>query len=246
MKKNKIKILISVFALTAVFSVVGIAEAAGGVYVSPASATKNIGNSFDISVGVSETASKVYAVEGTLVFDKLTCKAITVADGVTTQTSPTCVNPYFLLGIPSGTTAGKVLFTVSVSAGSAGQAAISFTGVDIIGEGVSIGSASTDGNYTINAIPKPTPIPSPTPTPKTTTPEVTTPAAPEQPAEQPIEQPVTQAPQPSLLAAIGGVLTLGTGNIWLGIIVGLIVIAIIVYAIYLIRKRKNPKNPIKM
>lgn len=64
------------------------------------------------------------------------------------------------------------------------------------------------------------------------------------PAETPAvpEQPITQAPQPSLLAAMGIVLTLGTGNVWLGILVGLIILAIVVYAIYLLRKRKDSGN----
>ena len=68
-----------------------------------------------------------------------------------------------------------------------------------------------------------------------------TPAAPEQPAEQPIEQPIAQAPQPSLLAALGVVLTLGTGSMWVGILVGLIILAALIYAIYALiqRKQKN-------
>ncbi|MEK7134955.1 MAG: fibronectin type III domain-containing protein [Patescibacteria group bacterium] len=66
---------------------------------------------------------------------------------------------------------------------------------------------------------------------------------PEQPTtEQPAEQPITQAPQSSLLAAMGVVLTLGTGSVWLGILAGLIILAIIVYAVYLLRKRKNSGN----
>ena len=71
-----------------------------------------------------------------------------------------------------------------------------------------------------------------------------TPAAPEQPAEQPIEQPIAQAPQPTLLAALGVVLTLGTGSMWVGILVGLIILAALIYAIYALiqRKRKNSGN----
>ena len=66
---------------------------------------------------------------------------------------------------------------------------------------------------------------------------------PEQPTTtEPAEQPLTQAPQPSLLAALGIVLTFGTGNVWIGILVGLIILAIIIYAIYLLRKRKNSRG----
>ncbi|OGD25787.1 hypothetical protein A2819_00695 [Candidatus Azambacteria bacterium RIFCSPHIGHO2_01_FULL_40_24] len=56
--------------------------------------------------------------------------------------------------------------------------------------------------------------------------------------QQPVEQTEALA-NTSLLAAIGGVLTLGIGSVWLDIITGLIIIAIIIYAIYLLRKRKN-------
>ena len=73
-------------------------------------------------------------------------------------------------------------------------------------------------------------------------PAAETPAETEQPAEQPIEQPVAQAPQPSLLAAIGGILTLGTNSVWVGILAGLIILAIIVYVIYSLRKKKNSGN----
>ncbi|MDP3004534.1 MAG: hypothetical protein Q8N43_03500, partial [Candidatus Azambacteria bacterium] len=71
----------------------------------------------------------------------------------------------------------------------------------------------------------------------------TVPTAPS-PAETPAvpEQPIVQVPQPSLLAAIGIVLTLGTNNVWVGILVGLIILAIIAYAIYLLRKRKDSGN----
>ena len=73
-----------------------------------------------------------------------------------------------------------------------------------------------------------------------------TPAVPEQPTtEQPIEQPVARtATQNPLVANIGGFLTLGTGSVWLGILVGLIILAIIVYVIYKLtrRKRENSGN----
>lgn len=60
--------------------------------------------------------------------------------------------------------------------------------------------------------------------------------------EQPLEQTVTQtSANISLAAAIGGLLTFGTGNVWLGLLVGLIILAIIFYVIFALikRKRKN-------
>ena len=59
--------------------------------------------------------------------------------------------------MPSCTTVDKVLFTTSVKAENAGTASISLTGVDVIGEGASVGSASISGNYAINAVSTPPP-----------------------------------------------------------------------------------------
>ncbi len=67
-------------------------------------------------------------------------------------------------------------------------------------------------------------------------PAAETPAAPEQPIERPVARTATQNP---LAATIGGFLTLGTGNIWLGILVGLIILAGLIYLAYWLRKRKN-------
>jgi hypothetical protein len=135
---------------------------------------------------------------------------------------------------------------VSAKAGSAGTASISFTGVDLIGEGISVGSASISGNYTINAVPKPIPTPVapkksvievPAPTPLQGK-EVTAPV-PEQPAEQPITAQVTPT-NTSFIGTIGSVVTLGTGSIWVAFAV-VIILAIVTYVIYTFvqKKRKN-------
>lgn len=148
------------------------ALAAGSlINITPENATKIVGENFDLTVGVVAAGSRVYAVEGKVILNNLTCQSIAIAEGITVQTSPSCANTYFLLGIPSGTTAGKNLFTMVVKAGVAGSATASFSGVDLIGEGVSLGSQSTGGAYTLNkaATTPPAPIvtpPSPTPSQK--------------------------------------------------------------------------------
>jgi len=240
MKNNKFKILISAFVLL-IFSVAGIAEAAGGVYVTPATATKNVGNSFEVSVGVETTASKVYAVEGTLMFNNLTCKGITVADGVTAQTSPTCAKPYFLLGIPSGTNTGKVLLSVAVNAGTAGAASISFTGVDIVGEGVSLGSGSTVGSYTVNpvAVVPVKVVELVKPVKKTTN------AAPVKTVAEPVIVPATttqtateiQPEVPLQVAAVTTAVPQSGWNMWIWILMGIVVLGVIVYGFF-----RHPKN----
>ncbi|MDP3093610.1 MAG: hypothetical protein Q8N16_02490 [bacterium] len=250
MKNTKTKFILSAIIFLSIAGFVGIVVAASSsLYVSPASLTKTAGDTFSVSVGVDASGSKVCAVEGTLVFNNLTCQSITVASDVTPQSLPTCSNPYFLLGVPSCTTANKVLFTVSARAGNAGTASISFTGVDIIGEGVSVGSVSTSGNYTINAVSTPmltsTPTPTPTSTPasvltlkptptptsiSTPTPEITTSETEQQPTEIPAEVPAVESPN-LFLAAVSSFITLGTGNNIIGIIV-ILAIGLIIYLAY--------------
>jgi len=165
MKNIKTKIVLSV----AIFlSTVGVVSAASSsLSVSPASATKNVGEFSFVTIGINSLGNKVCGAEGTLVFNNLSCQSITTASGLMAQSSPTCSNPYFLVGIPSCTTVNKDLFTVSVKAGNAGVASISATGVDVIGEGKSVGSTLANGNYTINAVVAPI-IPVPVVVPKTT------------------------------------------------------------------------------
>ena len=264
MKNTKRKIILSTIIFLSIAGFVGTVDAASSsLYVSPASLTKTAGDTLSASAGVDASGSKVCAVEGTLVFNNLSCQSITVASDVTPQSLPTCSNPYFLLGVPSCTTANKIFLTVSARAGNAGTASISFTGVDIIGEGASLGSASTVGNYTINAVSTPTFTPTstpistptsipiytstpvstlkPTPTSKSTstpTPEITTSETEQQPRAVSVEAPVVKGPN-LLLAAVSSFITVGTGNNIIGIIV-LFAIALIIYLAYsyFLKKKK--------
>ena len=154
MKNIKTKIILSAIIFLSVMGFVGTANAAGAsLYISPASLTKITGDTFSVSIGFNASGSKVCAVEGTLVFNNLSCQSITVASDVMAQSSPTCSNPHFLIGIPNCTTLDKTLLTTSVISGSTGTASISITSVDIIGEGASVGSTSISGNYAISALP---------------------------------------------------------------------------------------------
>jgi len=166
MKNIKIKSILLGIVLLSVMSFVSTVNAAGAsVYVSPASITKTAGDVFNVSVGFNTSGNKVCAVEGTLNFKNLSCQSITVASGFMTQATPTCSNPYFMIGIPNCSTVDKVLMTVSVKAGGAGIASISPISVDVIGEGSSAGSGSIAGNYTINAVLVPKTIPTVVPQP---------------------------------------------------------------------------------
>lgn len=122
-----------------------------GLYVSPSTATKNVGDTMTITVGVAAADNEVYAVEGTLSFDNLTCQSITVAGGLTPQTSPSCASPSFLLGVPGGTKVSKTLLTVVVKATTAGTASLTVKNVDVVGKGTSLSKAGVSGSYTVNS-----------------------------------------------------------------------------------------------
>jgi len=268
MKNIKTKIILSAIIFLSVVGFVGTAIAAeSSLYISPASITKTAGNTFSASLGLTASGNKVCAVEGTLVFNNLTCQSITVASDIMVQSSPTCSNPHFLIGIPNCTTSDKALLTVSVRAGSAGTASISATGVDIIGEGSSVGSTSTKGNYTINAIPKPV-----TTTPQTNNdgfvgyvngklqtfptieaaqqagatgiepnyqrnPAEATPAS--EPTQQ-VETPAEQTVQENNLTAdIGTASLAGAGMKWYNYFAIALVIMVILYGIYYFAKKRK-------
>ena len=119
------------------------------IYVSPAQLNKEIGDTFDISVKVSPKGQKVCLVEGKMNLTKLSCQKVVTGSGISVQSSPSCDDLSFLIGIQGCTIQDKTLFTVTVKANSSGTATASFSGVDIIGEGVSISSAFSNGIYTL-------------------------------------------------------------------------------------------------
>ncbi len=254
MKNTKTKIILSAIIFLSVAGFVATADAAGSsLYVSPASLTKTVGDTLNVSVGVNASGSKVCAAEGTLVFNNLTCQNITVAGDVTPQSSPTCSNSHFLIGVPSCTIADKALFTVSVKAGNAGTSSIGFTGVDIIGEGVSVSNASVGGNYNITApvvVQQPVIAQQKEPSVIKTQPEETeeTPeevATPQQ--EETTSTPVVAAnpevnvAQASLLTATVNILSFGTGEVWLAIIV-IILIILVLAILYFVGKKNRKKS----
>lgn len=154
MKNTNIKILFLAFVLLSVFSFVATAQAAGdSLYVSPATSTVNTGGNITMSAVAGTSGDKICAVQGTIVFNNLTCQNITVTNGLLVQTSPTCSSPSFVLAIPKCATTDTTLFTVSSKAGSVGTASIGFSSVKLAGVGVVVGTSSTGGNYTVNALP---------------------------------------------------------------------------------------------
>jgi hypothetical protein len=237
MKNTNIKILFLSFVLLSVFSFATMAQAAGdSLYVSPATSTVNAGGNITASAVAGTSGDKICAVQGTIVFNNMTCQSITLANGLMAQTQPTCSSPSFVIGIPKCATADTTLFTVSSVAGKAGMASISFSGVNLVGVGVSAGSASTSGNYTVNAAavkttPKTTTKPATQPTQQTTGQVTTTPA---QQTTQVANQPAAVTGQQASLATTSPTKTIT-------IIVIVILIIIIIWGAWYMfsKKRKN-------
>lgn len=153
MKKNKIKI--SFMLLAPLFFFAGIVSAESSLYVSPETLTVNTNSNITSYVSVIPNGEKVCVVKGSLSFNNLDCKSIVMAEGLMAQKVPTCSDPNFTLGIPTCTLVNKNLFTVQSNTKNSGTANISLMNLNIIGEGVSVGSKSNNVNYTVNAPQKP-------------------------------------------------------------------------------------------
>ena len=222
--KTNTKILILSLVLLSVFGFYATTQAAGDyLFVSPSESTIKAGAGINISVAVGTSGDKICAVQGTILFNNLTCKSITLASGVMAQTSPTCSDPSFIIGIPKCVTANTTLFTVSSNAEKPGIASISFSDVNLIGLGVSAGTTSLAGNYTVNAAAVET-------TPKTTQ-QIT------QPAQQIIGQVTTPTQQTNSTTTIpvnvgaAALANSGTSG-WVNWFLIIVVILVIIYVIY--------------
>lgn len=171
---NKKIILLSTFAILGVL-VLGQAVYAANSTLSvlPSTASKNVGVAFNITVQISPQGNKVCLVKGTLSFNNLTCRSITIASGLMAQTTPTCASPSFILGIPKCATVTQNVLTASVKGNNVGQAKASLTGSSVIGVGVLIPSDSQGGAYNITAVPAPVPTPAPGTVSPTSTPTPT-------------------------------------------------------------------------
>jgi hypothetical protein len=120
---------------------------------SPASLSSTVGSVFNVFVRIDPADNKACVIKGTLVLDKLACQSITVASGLMAQTTPTCADPSFIIGIPKCATIEQNIFSVAVKGTVAGQGSLSFAGVKVIGAGADVLSSARGGVYDIAAVP---------------------------------------------------------------------------------------------
>lgn len=149
------------------------------INVLPVSGEKAAGSVFTADINLEPAGNKVCVVSGTVLFDNLACQNISLGSDqkITAQTSPTCANPNFTIGIKTCTTTALKLFSVSVKAPSSGAGQLMLTGVKAISisgtSAIDVPLAAQSGNYTIAQ-----------PLPK----------EPEVPAEQPSQENPAQGP----------------------------------------------------
>lgn len=215
MKKTGI---LSLLVLSGAFFISSaVLAASSNVYLSPSAGTKTVGAAFTESAFVDPAGNQVCVVQGSLVFNNVTCNSVSVASGLMAQTTPTCDNPSFTVGIPKCTTSLQNILSVSVKGVGAGPASISFSGLKIIGNGVADTFSASGANYTMqSAAVKPT----------TTTQQ---PPAVEQPAPS-IEQTTTPSTQNIAIPKTAGEAALSVTANWLDspiVLVFVIILAIL-------------------
>ena len=148
------KITLLLLSVIGIFGINQIVFAASSIlYVSPSSLNSTVGASSNISVKLDPVGNKICVVKGVLSFDKLSCQSISIASGLMAQTTPTCSSPSFTIGIPKCTTTVQNILSLSAKGTQVGQAAVSLTGVNIIGAGATVPFNTLNGAYNIAAAP---------------------------------------------------------------------------------------------
>ena len=231
MNTQKIILLSTLVILGAVALGGAVYAASPALSILPATASKNVGTAFNVSVQLDPQGNKVCVVKGTLSLNALTCESVTVASGLMAQTTPTCQNPSFTLGIPKCTTVLQNLLTVSVKGSAIGRATASLTVTKVIGAGAIVVSASNTGTYDITAASAPATHLNPTP--QVTQPVQQTTKAVNQ-ATQPAQQTSSSGQQASLATSSP------TKTIFIVIVI-LLVIIVIWRFWYIFSKNKKKK-----
>ncbi len=146
-------------------------------------------------------------------------------------------------GYPGGVSAPQLFGTASFTTLQSGSGSIKANAdsFSLNGENKNTLSAALPNISLKVSAPAATPTPTPTPTEEE-----------EQPAEEPatttaaelipIPEVTTPGPQAqaSLLSSLGNVLSIGTGNLWIGLVIGLIFLALIAQLIY--KATRKPKE----
>jgi hypothetical protein len=231
---------ITLFSLLAAICMLGIGQMAYAdtaiISASPSTISKTVDAPFNVSIQLNPTNNQVCVVQGTLNLTNLSFQSITVASGIMAQTSPTCANPNFVLGIPKCTTAAQNILSVAVEGNQAGSASLSLSGVRAIGSGVTVASSVQGGSYNITAR-QATPVAKPA---------VNNNGAVVSPAQQPTQEITTPIDQTTsgtnipASSATASFASVASAYFW-PILIILIILAVI-YIIYISMKGKKKTN----
>ena len=260
MKKILLTIISAVFGITALTA----PAFAATVSLSPININAIEGESFNVVIAVDPQSIDNYTAKIALDYpaDVLEAKSFVLENGWMAMTQ----SGYDLVdntngaliktaGYPGGISSTTTFGTVSFLAKKTGNGSIKVGDeafvLDANSQDVLSGTPSVSIAVTVPSsepvVQEPT-VETPTVTPST---ETVSPAQPseqsneqpgeetnEQPGEESASQPIAQA---SLLTIASNILTLGTDNTSLGVLMGLMLLIVIVYAIYSVvqRKRKN-------
>ena len=233
------KITLLLLALVGIFGMSQIVFADSSILsISPTSQNSTIGTSLNVSVKLDPVGNKICVVKGTLSFNKLSCKSISVASGLMAQTTPTCTDPSFVVGIPKCSSAVQNILSVSMKGTESGQANLSLTGVNIIGAGVAVPFTTQNGAYTIAAALIPTTEPILNPISAPVVPKITQPIQ-QQPIKQilPTNEPI--APVNDLLASTGATKNDFGWAYAFWALLALVVIYALAHAIYYVKKKSK-------
>lgn len=155
MNTKNYSIIVSVLLGSAIMGMATFAraESGWGLSLSGGGSVHAQGASFTTTLSLTAPSGRALdTVEGTLSFDGLTCQDVTLSSDVVAQTLPTCENPYFLVGIPGGTTLTKDLFVVRMKGARQGGAHLSVSSVDILSSGASFSREGVTNTFSITAL----------------------------------------------------------------------------------------------
>jgi lipoprotein-anchoring transpeptidase ErfK/SrfK len=224
--------------------------AATTISLSPASVSVNQGRTFNLIISVNPQGIKNYTVKAELKYpaDLLEVKSFSFGNNWMALVQP----GYDLIdntngvliktaGYPAGTSSAITFGTVSFLAKKAGKGTIQVGNNSLAldsGNQNVLSSTLAQASVNITApVSPPAPAPTPTPTPE----EAVTPKEEAPVVVSPLTEQKPEA-KPSFFAAVGNIISFGTGKVWIAIIVAIVILAIIVYLVFYFTKKARRRK----
>jgi hypothetical protein len=247
----------SLFLITLIAAGVVLATsvwAATIISLSPANVSVNQGRTFNLIISVNPQGIKNYTVKAELKYpaDLLEVKSFSFGNNWMALVQP----GYDLIdntngvliktaGYPAGTSSAVTFGTISFLAKKAGSGTIQVGNNSLAldsGNQNVLSSTLAQASVNITApVSPPAPAPAPTPTPTPTPEEAVTPEEEAPVVVSPLTEQKPEA-KPSFFAAVGNIISFGTGKVWIAIIVAIVILAIIVYLVFYFTKKARRRK----